>query len=78
METWLVILALDKEPIHTLIEGVVPATYRPSSEARWCMCKAADREAAIRLAEDSFYGEVFSGERISVVSIARLCDVEAV
>ncbi len=78
MDHWLVILAIDKDPIHTLLEGVVPATYKPTSEARWCMCKAETREDAIELAMDSFRIELDPTQSLAVASVARLCGVEAV
>jgi hypothetical protein len=78
MDTWFVVLAVDKEPIRGLIEGVVPATYKAPSEARWLMCKAESREAAISLAKAELSPDLLSTESLDVASVARLCDVEAV
>jgi hypothetical protein len=75
---WFVVLAVDKEPIRGFIEGVVPASYKPSSEAVWCMCKADSRERAIEMAEESFCDDLAPGETLDVVSVARLWDLEAV
>jgi hypothetical protein len=75
---WFVVLAIDKATIHGFIEGVVPATYKPMSEAVWCMCKADSKERAIEMAKESFADGLASGETLDVVSVARLWDVEAV
>ena len=78
IDHWFVVLAVDSEPIRGLIEGVVPATYKPPSTTRWCMCKAETKERAIEMAKDAFVGELAPGESLDVASVARLWDLEAV
>lgn len=77
LDHWFVVLAIDKEAIRGFIEGVVPATYKPPSEAVWCMCKAASEERAIEMAKESFVDGLAPGESLEVVSTARLWDLEA-
>lgn len=74
--TWLVILAIDKETIRGFYEGVVPMSYKPTSEARWCMVRADTKERAIELAEASHSGDLAPGESFSAASISRWCDHE--
>ncbi|MDF2751699.1 MAG: hypothetical protein K0S82_81 [Gaiellaceae bacterium] len=73
---WLVVLTIDKEPIRGLIEGVVPAVYKPTSEARWCMVKAETKARAVALAEESFRPELADDESVSAVSVSAWCESE--
>jgi len=73
---WLVILAIDKEAIRGFYEGVVPMSYKPPSEARWCMVRADTKEKAIELAEESYIDDLAPGESLGVASISRWCDHE--
>ncbi len=71
---WMVILAVDKAPIRGLIEGVVPASYKPPSTATWAMCKADTKEEAIKMAIEGQQGDLGEGETLAVASVARWCD----
>jgi len=73
---WLVILAIDKETIRGFYEGVVPMSYKPTSEARWCMVRADTKEQAISLAEEAHVGDLAPGESLSAAWISRWCDHE--
>jgi hypothetical protein len=73
---WFVVLAVDKEAVRGFIEGVVPASYKPSSTAVWCMCRADTRERAIEMAMETYADDLAPGESLALASISQLWNSE--